>query len=622
MTLNSIDWKDKIVYKNNKNESFVQPIGEFIDKLMIEHKNRVEQIKNQPDVENTDTEYLDIKNMDLTVPTVDENGKTSWKLIEAITRHLPGHNGKILKIKTNLGLEVSASKSKSFLVLKNNKLIDVDGDQIKKGDRLPVDLKYIKNDNNLIDDHKFNDVYMDEIVEITEVEPSYEKVYDLTVAETRNFTIANGLCMRDTFHSTGSGVAGMQGVPRFRELLSYTKNIDTPYMVIYMDKENKTNKEHAHRVASTLKYTILSELADQLDIIYDPDPKIRPDSQYNIDDIDRDSIFYLNNITSANVANMPWLFKIVLSKENIVDNEITMLDIKTKFVTFWNQNYADTSGLKKPTKDVITKILHGCIMTSYDSSDTLVVHIRFELSNVDNQILLHLQDVLLNKFNIKGNENITKIDKIDGQQYVSFENEDNSLQNAKEWVVYTSGIDIYEIRKLIGIDLNRTTCNNVHTIYQAFGIEAARTALIGEFVNVFNNNDVNTTHIELLSDVMTNNGGITSIDRHGINRLDTDPMGRASFEKTVEQLTYAAAFNQVDYLRSVSSRIMIGRCFKGGTGLCDLIVDIDMLENSELDETKEIKLIGSTFKPLKPSSLLDDLLRNVPKVGAKIYMPK
>ena len=32
---------------------------------------------------------------------------------------------------------------------------------------------------------------------------------------------------------------------------------------------------------------------------------------------------------------------------------------------------------------------------------------------------------------------------------------------------------------------------------------------------------------------MTNNGTITAINRHGLNRLDTDPISRASFEMTV-----------------------------------------------------------------------------------------
>jgi hypothetical protein len=34
-------------------------------------------------------------------------------------------------------------------------------------------------------------------------------------------------------------------------------------------------------------------------------------------------------------------------------------------------------------------------------------------------------------------------------------------------------------------------------------------------------------------------------------------------------------------MKSVSSRIMAGLCIKGGTGLCNLILDKDLLENSE-----------------------------------------
>ncbi len=421
----------------------------------------------------------------------------------------------------------------------------------------------------------------------------------------------------NTFHSTGSGVAGMQGVPRFRELLSYTKNPNTPYMIIYMDQQFRDNKEHSHRIASTLKYTILSELAEQLDIIYDPDAKTSPLSYYNVDDIDRESIFFLNNMSSVSIDNLPWLFRVEISKESMVENEISMLDIKTKFIQYWSNNYSDLSSLKKPEKDVISKILHGCIMTSYDSSDNLVIHIRFELSNVDNTILLSLQDILLNKFNIKGNSKISKISKIDHQQYVSFDNPNSDPENIKEWVIYTDGIDMFQIRKFLGVDINRTYCNDIYTIYQAFGIEAARFALIKEFENVFVGNDLNYAHIALLGDVMTNNGGITSIDRHGINRLDTDPMGRASFEKTIEQLLLAAAFNEVDYLRGVSSRIMVGRCIKGGTGLCDIKIDTEMLENSELVDTKEVKQYGSEFKTLKTNNLLSDLI----KVKSKTFVP-
>jgi DNA-directed RNA polymerase II subunit RPB1 len=42
---------------------------------------------------------------------------------------------------------------------------------------------------------------------------------------------------------------------------------------------------------------------------------------------------------------------------------------------------------------------------------------------------------------------------------------------------------------------------------------------------------------------MTNNGNIIAINRHGMSRLDTDPLSRASFETTVDILLNAAVFN-------------------------------------------------------------------------------
>ena len=147
------------------------------------------------------------------------------------------------------------------------------------------------------------------------------------------------------------------------------------------------------------------------------------------------------------------------------------------------------------------------------------------------------------------------------------------------------------------------------TIYINFGIEAARNLIVKEIDHLYtgSGNAINTTHICLLADVMTNNGNITPINRHGINRLDTDPLSRASFEMTVEQLLTAAAFNEVDHLRSVSSRIMTGMAFNGGTGLCNVFMDNDMLENSELNPRSKSNIENINKLDINP--LIDDIIK-------------
>lgn len=65
---------------------------------------------------------------------------------------------------------------------------------------------------------------------------------------------------------------------------------------------------------------------------------------------------------------------------------------------------------------------------------------------------------------------------------------------------------------------------------------------------------------------MTQRGQLTSITRHGINRIETGPLRRCSFEETVEILYDAAAYSEVDHMRGVSENIILGQLAPMGTG--------------------------------------------------------
>jgi DNA-directed RNA polymerase II subunit RPB1 len=228
-------------------------------------------------------------------------------------------------------------------------------------------------------------------------------------------------------------------------------------------------------------------------------------------------------------------------------------------------------------------------------------------------------DGFIEKFKLKGIGSIDKIINVSTQNVVSFDNPDNSLEIKQENVIYTAGINLTTIRYINGIDLSRTICNDVVKVYDLFGIEAARTLLLKEIKTVFEGagNSVNFQHVSILVDIMTNNGILTSIDRHGLNRLDTDPLARASFEKTVDQLITSAVFGEVDHMNSVSSRIMAGLVIKGGTGLPRIILDTNLLENSEYIDDIEHKYI-KTYNELTISTLIKDVLD---KETVNIYIP-
>lgn len=419
------------------------------------------------------------------------------------------------------------------------------------------------------------------------------------------------------FHKTGGGSAGLQGVPRMVELIQYSKNIKMPYMYIYLKPEFNQDKIIAQKIVSHLKYTIIKDLIKNIDIIYDPNV-ISNDSYTLIDKVDIKSTFFVKQ-SNKNIGQLPWLFRISLLKEAMLENDIDMLDIKTSFINFWEENYGEINGLKKNIKDLISKVNLVCILTNNSNSIEPIIHIRFDFNNVDNKILLEFYEIILNQFNLKGSINITNNSDINEDNMVHFDKDTGKYEIKKEYVIYSNGIDLTMIKNIPAIDMNRTIINDLYNIYKHFGIEAVRTLLIREMNNVFSSSPVSYHHLSILADVMTATGGITPINRHGINKLDTDPLSKASLEVPIEQFLKAALFNEIDKMNSVSSQIMVGRAFKGGTGLCEIVLDDELLDNTEFYDIKDNKKYNKYIE-LESNSLMDDIFNRTDIDD--IYLPK
>jgi DNA-directed RNA polymerase II subunit RPB1 len=125
------------------------------------------------------------------------------------------------------------------------------------------------------------------------------------------------------------------------------------------------------------------------------------------------------------------------------------------------------------------------------------------------------------------------------------------------------------------VDAKRTTSNDIVEVFKTLGIEGVRGALLSELRNVisFDGSYVNYRHLACLVDVMTMQGHLMAIDRHGINRVDSGPLLRASFEETVDMLMDAAMYAEEEILKGVTENIMLGQLARVGTGCIDLLLD-------------------------------------------------
>ena len=96
-----------------------------------------------------------------------------------------------------------------------------------------------------------------------------------------------------SFHKSGSGVAGLQGTPRLKELLGRIKFIATPIMFIYLLPKYRDNKVIANKIAAGLKFTNCKDIVTKTDTIFDPH-----EAYTKSDGMDIDSVFNVAMIQS------------------------------------------------------------------------------------------------------------------------------------------------------------------------------------------------------------------------------------------------------------------------------------------------------------------------------------
>ena len=402
-----------------------------------------------------------------------------------------------------------------------------------------------------------------------------------------------------------AGVAGKSsatmGVARIKEILNYSRSIKSPQMIIYFDENINTNKNNVNIISSYFTHLTIKNLINKAEIYY----LIDKDDDIN-KIIKNDNVlnpFFINN-QKVDLDLLPFVFRFTLNDEKMLDKETSLLDIKTKFISYWYNKFSNVKTIKKSLKNIIAKIENLAILSNNDN----IIHVRFKLNDFTYSTITEFLKIVFDEITLKGIDGINNIE-LTNERQITFDDNGNTHIN-KEYVLTSMGINLPQINEIKHLDKKRMKINDIQTVYKYYGIEAARKVILDELLFTYNagGSSVNYTHLSLLTDFMTHIGDIISVDRHGLNKINVDPLTRASFEKIMEYLTNAALFNEEDPLRSISSRIMIGRVITGGTGAFDLLLDTDKIKDSEYieDETS-----GRTqYIPIEKDNVFEDIISN------------
>ena len=391
----------------------------------------------------------------------------------------------------------------------------------------------------------------------------------------------------NTFHFSGVASKSQitRGVPRLRELINVSKNPKTPSVTVYLNTDIPLSKEKTKNVINELQYTNLRYFVKETTIYYDPniynksssiqEDKLFVEEYYSIFD---DSVIFENL--------SPWVLRIVIDHQYLLDKQLTMFDIYEHII------------IKYESKKLQ-------VIFTDDCAETLIIHIRFTYQNISNEItdldqkkLKDFEQILINDCAIKGIKKIKKafMREIKNKNY----KKNGESYSKKEWIIETNGTNLRQCLCNKNVDSTRTISNDIHEIREIFGIESSRAILFKEIKNVIGDSGIyiNSRHLDILVDIMTNKGYIMSIDRHGINRSDTGPLARSSFEETTDQLVKAGIYSQIDNMVSVTANIMTGQKARFGTNMASLIQDIDLMRENGKEQV-DVKQSKKTIFSLK-----------------------
>jgi len=310
-----------------------------------------------------------------------------------------------------------------------------------------------------------------------------------------------------TFHYAGVATVNVtQGLPRIIEIVDARKVPQTPTMTIRMKEGQKNDGNAARKLAAAIEVTTTVNIA-----------KLETD-----------------------VAQRRLVLQ--LNKANLKQKNMTAAEVKDKL-------------------ERATRLLVQADKEKNPSTLTLIpgVHSEDDLAELAENppsytMLLQLEEKIRD-MRLKGIPGIERanpqLDDKTGEYYLS-----------------TIGSNLQRISELESIDRSRTYTNNIIEIYDYLGIEAARQAIVNELQLTLDGArlEVDVRHLLMVADVMTSEGEVRAIGRHGVSGTKHSILARAAFEVTVNHLLKAGIIGEKDYLTGVAENIIVGQPISLGTG--------------------------------------------------------
>jgi DNA-directed RNA polymerase subunit A' len=195
----------------------------------------------------------------------------------------------------------------------------------------------------------------------------------------------------------------------------------------------------------------------------------------------------------------------------------------------------------------------------------------FEIKAGENSLVMHVEDLDFKAiYKLKEKLKDTIISGVKGVSQVVV------VSRGKDFVILTAGSNLKDSILVKGVDPTKASSNDIHDVYNVFGIEPARQTIVNEINKVLESQGLNIDqrHLKLIADAMTNSGIVKGVTRMGIISDKASILARATFETPDKQFINATIQGGRDELKSVIENILLNQPIPVGTGLPGLLVQV------------------------------------------------
>eukprot|EP01128_Nolandella_sp_AFSM9_P007359 TRINITY_DN4000_c0_g1_i1.p1 TRINITY_DN4000_c0_g1~~TRINITY_DN4000_c0_g1_i1.p1 ORF type:complete len:1038 (+),score=226.95 TRINITY_DN4000_c0_g1_i1:197-3115(+) len=317
-----------------------------------------------------------------------------------------------------------------------------------------------------------------------------------------------------TFHF--AGVASMNitlGVPRIRELINGSTNINTPLITLNLVNPNDENL--AKQVKGRVERVTLGDITREIREVYTP----------------------------AAIK-----LHLYLSPERVRELRLDV-DLQSGAKALLTSIVKDKAQKLK----LSPKTARGADIVTFEAStNCIVVQIKPEAKMNAHYVMQKVKSRIL-KIVVGGVHSVNRC---------------VIVSNKGEYELMLDGNGLLTVLGIEGVDQRTTSSNHVIEVNTVLGIEAARSKIIEQVGYTMDQHGVavDQRHLQLLADLMTYKGEILGITRFGIAKMKDSILMLASFERTTDFLFDAAVNTITDNLKGVSESIIIGTDVPLGTG--------------------------------------------------------